>query len=102
VLKTFLTAILLAAVYLLPWIIAAGRDHDRRSAIFWLDVLLGWTVLGWIAALVWSLRHTEGRTAIEDRRLRRASGRSRRTDRRPAPLEEFPAFLEDARPRPGP
>jgi hypothetical protein len=98
VVKTFVAAVLASALYLLPWIIAASRDHHRRSAIFWLDVLLGWTVLGWIAALVWSLRRTEGRTAIEDRRLRRASGRRDRADPRPAPLEEFPAFLEE-RPR---
>ena len=41
-------------VYLLPWINAIWRDHHNRSAIGALNILLGWTLLGWIGALVWS------------------------------------------------
>lgn len=48
--------ILFAAVaYFLPAMVAAGRHHHQTAAIFTLDLLLGWTLLGWIAALVWSL-----------------------------------------------
>lgn len=49
-----LTLVLLIALYFLPTIIAACRRHHNRSAIFLLDLLLGWTVAGWIGALIWS------------------------------------------------
>lgn len=55
---TFVSAItvagLVVALYLLPWLIAAGRDHHQRSAICLLTLLLGWTGLGWIVALIWA------------------------------------------------
>ncbi len=38
--------------YLLPWAIAATRGKSNTGAIFWLNLLLGWTVVGWIIALV--------------------------------------------------
>jgi hypothetical protein len=44
-----------ATVYFLPGLIAADRRHRNRYAIFALNLLLGWTFLGWVAALVWSL-----------------------------------------------
>ncbi len=46
---------LLIAVYLLPSIIAGWRKHQSGAAICALNILTGWTVIGWIAALVWSL-----------------------------------------------
>ena len=38
--------------YLLPAYIAHQRNHRNKLAIVWLDILLGWTFLGWVAALV--------------------------------------------------
>ncbi len=43
-----------ACVYLFPGIIGQNRHHHQRTAIWVLNILLGWTVLGWIAALVWA------------------------------------------------
>jgi hypothetical protein len=40
--------------YFLPAFIAWQRDHHALLAIFILNLLLGWTFLGWVAALVWS------------------------------------------------
>jgi multisubunit Na+/H+ antiporter MnhB subunit len=45
---------LLAVLYMLPTIIAYQRHHNNKLAITMLNVLLGWTLLGWIAALVWA------------------------------------------------
>lgn len=42
-------------VYLLPAEIAQRRKHHSWRAIFALNLLTGWTGLGWILALVWSL-----------------------------------------------
>lgn len=41
-------------LYLLPTIFAVGRNHPNRTAIFVLNLLLGWTLLGWVGAAVWA------------------------------------------------
>jgi len=46
---------ILTAGYMLPWAIAAVRDVPHWS-VFWVNLLLGWTVVGWIVALVMALR----------------------------------------------
>jgi cell shape-determining protein MreD len=46
---------ILTAGYMVPWAIAAVRDVRHRS-VFWINLLLGWTIVGWIWALVMSLR----------------------------------------------
>jgi len=55
---TKVVAVVLAILtggYLLPWAIAAVRDVPHWS-VFWVNLLLGWTIVGWIVALVMSLR----------------------------------------------
>jgi hypothetical protein len=42
------------AFYFLPAIIAWVRAHYNRVAILALNLLLGWTVVGWVVSLVWS------------------------------------------------
>jgi multisubunit Na+/H+ antiporter MnhB subunit len=42
-------------VYLLPSLVAANRKHANETAIVALNILLGWTFLGWVIALVWAL-----------------------------------------------
>ena len=41
------------ALYFLPSVV--GDRKRNRWAIFTLNLLLGWTILGWIGALVWAL-----------------------------------------------
>jgi len=50
-------AVLTMAVlgYFLPAVVAYSRRHHNRLAILALNFLLGWTFLGWVVALVWSL-----------------------------------------------
>ncbi len=38
----------------LPTIIAVARRHPSVVAIFLVNLLLGWTVIGWFWALFWS------------------------------------------------
>ncbi|WP_336921013.1 superinfection immunity protein [Aquipuribacter sp. SD81] len=40
--------------YMLPWAIAATRQRSNVGAIALLNVLVGWTFIGWVAALVMS------------------------------------------------
>ena len=37
--------------YMLPWAIAATRGKSNTGAIGWLNLLAGWTILGWWIAL---------------------------------------------------
>jgi hypothetical protein len=46
----------IAIVYFVPTIVAATMRKPAAKSIFTLNALLGWTILGWIAALVWALR----------------------------------------------
>lgn len=50
--------ILIAGVlfYFIPWVVAIVRSHPRRGAIALLTLLLGWTVIGWIIALIWAAK----------------------------------------------
>jgi hypothetical protein len=43
-----------AFVYLLPTFIAGWRRNSRTTAIFVLNIFLGWTFLGWVVSLVWA------------------------------------------------
>jgi uncharacterized membrane protein HdeD (DUF308 family) len=45
----------LAMLYALPTFVAWRRGHHNAGAIAALNVLAGWTVVGWIGALVWAL-----------------------------------------------
>lgn len=45
---------ILLALYFLPSLVAAMRHHRQAVAIFMLNIFLGWTLLGWVVALVWA------------------------------------------------
>jgi hypothetical protein len=47
--------ILIVAIYMLPTLIAYGRDHPRRSMITLVNILFGWTLVGWLVVFVWAL-----------------------------------------------
>jgi hypothetical protein len=44
------------ALYFLPTIIALLRRRHNTLAIFLLNLLLGWTFVGWVVSLVWSVK----------------------------------------------
>ena len=48
--------ILLAAmwVFFVPTMEAYKRRHSKRNTIFHVNFWLGWTVIGWIVAFIWS------------------------------------------------
>jgi drug/metabolite transporter (DMT)-like permease len=45
------------AFYFLPTYIAIKRNHKNTLAILALNLLMGWTFVGWVIALVWSLKN---------------------------------------------
>lgn len=50
--SSIFVVILLIALYFIPAII--GWKTKYAAGIFLLDLLLGWTILGWIGALIWA------------------------------------------------
>lgn len=48
------------ALYFIPTIIAAIRLHPNRVPIMLLNLFVGWTFIGWIAALIWSASAIRG------------------------------------------
>ena len=48
-------------LYFLPTII--GRHKRNVKALFVLNLLLGWTFLGWVGALIWALLRDSDSTA---------------------------------------
>ena len=53
----------LAALYLLPALIARARHVPALTAVVALDVLAGWTLIGWAIALAIALRPDGHRVA---------------------------------------
>ena len=49
-----LIIIAIFGLYLLPSLISFLRRNKNWPAIFFLNLLLGWTGIGWVVALVWS------------------------------------------------
>lgn len=44
-------------LYFLPSLIALVRGKRDTMAIFLLNLFLGWSVIGWIVALVWAAKN---------------------------------------------
>lgn len=54
---TYLTVCFIGLLFcscFLPYLVAVIRSHRQRTAIGILNLLLGWTFLGWVAAIVWA------------------------------------------------
>ena len=45
----------LFALYMLPTIVAHFRKKRNLAAILLVNLLLGWSVIGWIVAMVWAV-----------------------------------------------
>ena len=44
-----------SGLYTPPWAITAFREV-KHWGVFWVNLLAGWTIIGWIIALVMALR----------------------------------------------
>jgi uncharacterized membrane protein YqaE (UPF0057 family) len=61
----------LLVAYFFPTIVAFIRGHQDKFAILVLNIFLGWTVIGWIKALIWaSTATTKAWTGDTERALR--------------------------------
>jgi len=63
-----------ALLYLVPWVVACRRRVYAQAGIIVLNLLLGWTVLGWVGALIWAVRaETESQAKLRGAVVTRAS-----------------------------
>ena len=51
---SFILVAVFLAIYFAPALLAGYRRHRNVPAIFALNLLLGWTMLGWVVAFVWA------------------------------------------------
>jgi Superinfection immunity protein len=49
--------IVLVIFYFVPPIVASSLKHPNEEAIGVVNLHLGWTIIGWIACLIWAIRH---------------------------------------------
>jgi hypothetical protein len=45
------------ALYFLPGLEAINREHNNQFSIIILNLLLGWTLVGWVVAYVWAIKN---------------------------------------------
>lgn len=43
------------AAYFFPTIIASNRKHRNKSPICLVNLIFGWTFIGWVFALIWAM-----------------------------------------------
>jgi len=58
------TSIVILLAYFMPTVIALLSKKKNTLAILTLNLLLGWTVLGWIVALVWAVTKDSNMTIV--------------------------------------
>lgn len=51
-------------IYFLPGIVASLNGHKNTTAVCVLNLFLGWTLLGWVVALVWACCNTDKKEKI--------------------------------------
>lgn len=57
--EALIVFIVLMAVYLFPTFLAVSRQHRNTAPIAIINVLAGWTGIGWLVALVWAATYQE-------------------------------------------
>ena len=50
-----LNATLFALVYFIPTFIVLTRQRDQRLKLFLVNLLTGWTLIGWMAVFIWAV-----------------------------------------------
>jgi len=59
---TLIIILLALALYFVPTIVAYRRDSDSFGLILLVNIIAGWTLIGWLAILIWA---AEGKKSSE-------------------------------------
>ena len=60
-----LISLITMPLYFLPTILAVLRHKDNKLTVFLINLLLGWSLIGWIAALILSLSKNSQQSKID-------------------------------------
>jgi hypothetical protein len=52
---TVILLMLIAILYMLPTVIAYGRDIPQRRKITVINILFGWTLIAWVIIFLWAM-----------------------------------------------
>ena len=55
---------LMVVLYFIPTLVALMRGHPNAAPIVVVNVLFGWSLIGWGIALAWSLTAFDSRTPV--------------------------------------
>ncbi len=55
----WLFTLLLVVLYFVPTMVALNVNHKNKLSVILLNIFLGWTIIGWVGALVWSAMKTQ-------------------------------------------
>ncbi|QPB08998.1 Imm-like superinfection immunity protein [Klebsiella phage Metamorpho] len=55
---------IIIAIYFLPTFVACSRKHKSRGGIFITNLVFGWSIIGWLIALIWSASNAQQNTII--------------------------------------
>ena len=82
-----LVLVVTVGLYLLPTIQSIRRKQPNTTAIIIVNVALGWTLVGWVVAMVWAVKEPE--PVIIASRPTTLAGEP------PRPMKTCPACAED-------
>ena len=51
----WIIVIVILPISFAPTIVAFARKHDQKWLVLVLNLVTGWTGIGWIAALIWAI-----------------------------------------------
>jgi len=46
-------------IYFIPGMVAYARRHSRPHVVLLFNLLIGWTLIGWVITLVWAVANPE-------------------------------------------
>jgi hypothetical protein len=46
-------------IYFVPGMVAYWRHHSRPQVVLLFNLLIGWTLIGWVITLVWAVANPE-------------------------------------------
>ena len=51
--------LILLVIYFIPTALAVYKKHDNINVIIIMNVLLGWSMIGWFVVMYWANTNTE-------------------------------------------
>lgn len=45
----------MALLYFIPAMVAYSKGHRNKLGVLFLNFFLGWSLIGWVVALIWSV-----------------------------------------------